>query len=72
MPKTNDPTFEEAMQELDEIMVTLSAGAATLDESLQLYARAAHLVKSCHAMLQSAQVQMEEISLQMQEVENQP
>ena len=67
MPKNDKLPFEKSMEELEAILETLSDGTPSLDESLQLYARAAELIKECHTTLEKAQVTVDEITLSLQE-----
>lgn len=48
-------TFEEALARLDEIVRTMEAGGAMLDESLALFEEGVGLVKFCQGALDAAE-----------------
>lgn len=48
-------SFEESLNELEEIVDKLESGEATLDESIKLFENGMKLTKSCHKMLENAQ-----------------
>jgi exodeoxyribonuclease VII small subunit len=50
-----EPTFEEALRDLDRIVQDLESGQTGLEESLSLYERGVHLIRSCQAKLRSAE-----------------
>ena len=50
-----DMTFEEAMTRLEQIVMRLEGGKATLDESLSLYEEGIALVKLCSGRLDEAE-----------------
>lgn len=49
------------MQRLDEIASVLSAGDATLDQALELYAEASKLIAFCDKKLNAAQAKVEKL-----------
>jgi exodeoxyribonuclease VII small subunit len=51
-------TYETAMQELKKLSNQLESGELTLDESLEVYAKAVELIKLCNKKLQDTQKQM--------------
>ncbi len=51
-------TYETAMAELKKLSNQLESGELTLDESLEVYARAVELIKFCNKKLQDTQKQM--------------
>ncbi len=53
-----DRSYENAMEELQELSERLESGELTLDESLDAYAKAVELIKYCNQKLQGAQKQM--------------
>lgn len=55
----NEPTFEEAMKRLEEIVQLLEAQDTTLEESVKLYREGAMLGKLCRTKLQEARHEME-------------
>jgi exodeoxyribonuclease VII small subunit len=52
---TENMTFETAMTRLEQIVVQLESGKATLDESLSLYEEGIALVKLCSGRLDEAE-----------------
>ena len=57
-------SFEEALEELKEIVATLESGEGKLEESITAYERGALLKRHCEAKLRDAQEKIEKISLQ--------
>ncbi len=51
--------FEKSFSELEEIVLRLENGRATLDESLALYERGVGLLKECHELLEGARRKIE-------------
>ena len=54
MTETENPNFEQARDELREIIQTLEAGSAPLEETLKLWARGEILAKTCRSILERA------------------
>jgi exodeoxyribonuclease VII small subunit len=50
-----EPSFEQALTELEEIVAQLVAGEKPLDESLALYERGVAALKRCHEILDKAE-----------------
>ena len=57
-PKTQNPTFESALAELEEIVASMEAGELPLEKSLAAYKKGAELLKFCQSALQDAQQQV--------------
>jgi exodeoxyribonuclease VII small subunit len=53
-----DPTFESALTELENIVTRMEGGQLTLEQSLSAYKRGAELLKFCQAQLADAQQQV--------------
>jgi exodeoxyribonuclease VII small subunit len=51
-------TYESAMAELKKLSDSLESGELSLDESLEVYAKAIELIKLCNKKLQDTQKQM--------------
>lgn len=51
----SEPTFEEAREELAEIVAKLEAGGLTLEESLALWNRGEEAARVCTEWLEKAQ-----------------
>src|SRR5947209_3408477 len=49
------PTFEEALEQLEEIVRCLEAGDISLEEALAKYESGIGLLKGCHALLRQAE-----------------
>ena len=60
MTKKN-PTFEENMTRLEQIVRTMERGEAPLEESLKLFQEGTELVRSCEKLLEDAQMQVNKI-----------
>ena len=53
------PTFEEAMEQLEQIVEELEGGELTLDESLARYEKGVKAVKRCRDILDSAEKKLQ-------------
>ena len=60
MPDAAQPTYEEAREELIEVVRTLEAGGTTLEESLALWERGEALAKVCQEWLDGARKRLDE------------
>ena len=58
-----DLPFEQAMQELEQIVGELEKGLVSLDESVALYARGRSLQERCEKLLAQAEARVEKITL---------
>lgn len=54
-------TFEESLKRLEEIVGTLEAGNAPLEESIKLYEEGMTLAKSCMTRLNEAKLRLKKI-----------
>ena len=54
------PSYEEAREELIEVVRTLEAGGTTLEESLALWERGEVLAKTCQEWLDGARKRLDE------------
>jgi exodeoxyribonuclease VII small subunit len=54
-----EKAFEEALQELEEIVSRLEHGDLPLEEALQLFEEGVRLSRLCHAKLDEAQKRVE-------------
>ena len=54
------PTYEEAREELVEVVRTLEAGGTTLEESLALWERGEALAKVCQEWLDGARKRLDD------------
>lgn len=63
MPKkSQDLSFEQLYSELEATIEKLEAGNLALDEALALYERGIELSKQCGAMLDRAELRIQELS----------
>ena len=60
-PDIQTLTFEQALQELEQIVARLESGQAPLDDSIKLYERGATLKAHCETKLREAQLRVEKI-----------
>jgi len=51
--------FEEALEELEQIVAKLEAGDLSLEESLALFEKGVGLVRMCHRQLEEARRKVE-------------
>ncbi|MBN1255570.1 MAG: exodeoxyribonuclease VII small subunit [Deltaproteobacteria bacterium] len=54
-----EKTFEESLQELEEIVNRLEEGDLPLEEALKLFEEGVRLSRSCHTKLDEAQKRVE-------------
>ena len=59
MTKPDEPTFELALQQLEQIVQKLEKGELPLEESLKLYEDGIRLSRLCHAKLEQAEGRIE-------------
>ncbi len=57
--KGKESTFEEALEELEEITRSLESGTLTLDESIKAYEKGMELKKLCSKILETAEKKLE-------------
>ena len=58
-----EPSFEDALKALEEIVRKLESGEASLDESIALYEQGHALRALCQSRLDAAQARIEQIVL---------
>ncbi|MHA1597343.1 MAG: exodeoxyribonuclease VII small subunit [Alphaproteobacteria bacterium] len=56
-------SFEDALEQLEEIVRELEDGAGALDSSIKAYERGAHLKRHCEAKLTEARQRVEKVVL---------
>ena len=59
MSETKAPSFEEALQQLEQIVQKLEKGELPLEESLKLYEEGIRLSRLCHGKLEEAEGKIE-------------
>jgi exodeoxyribonuclease VII small subunit len=52
-------TFEEALQELEQILAEMEGGTIGLEESIVKYERGSFLIRHCRTVLSAAEKQIE-------------
>ncbi len=57
-----EPTFEERLARLEEIVGQLESGGVGLDASLRLYAEGAELIKVCRRDLAEAEQRIQKLT----------
>jgi exodeoxyribonuclease VII small subunit len=57
--KTEEPTFEQALTQLEQIVQRLEKGELPLEESLRLYEEGIRLSRLCHGKLEEAEGKIE-------------
>lgn len=62
--ETGSQSYEEAREELVEVVRRLEAGGTTLEESLALWERGEALARSCQDWLDGARRRLEEVTEQ--------
>lgn len=59
--RASEPTFEQALRRLEEIVGRLESGELTLDESLALFEEGVRLSRVCSARLAEAERRIERL-----------
>lgn len=62
-----EKTFEEAQQELEQIVARLEKGEASLDEALALWEKGEELYAFCRAKLDAADGKVEELARRVEQ-----
>lgn len=62
--------FEDNLNELEKIVNELESGNIDLDESIEKYTKAMHLVKECDERLKSIELQINKIVTENGELED--
>jgi len=57
--KTDEPTFEQALEALETLVERLEKGELALEESLKLYEEGIRLSRLCHGKLEEAEGKIE-------------
>jgi exodeoxyribonuclease VII small subunit len=60
--QTPPKTFEDALQELEQILTDIEGGQVGLEESLVKYERGTFLIQHCRGVLSTAEKQIEILS----------
>ncbi len=62
--KTENISFEEALQKLEAIVVALESGQTKLDDAVEAYEKATKLKQICEQKLKAAELKIEKIEQQ--------
>lgn len=62
MSDINELSFEQAYNELEDIVVRLESGELTLEDSVTLFERGRQLSTHCQAILDKAELRINEIT----------
>lgn len=62
-----EPKFEVALARLEEIVASLEAGDADLDQALKLFEEGISLVRFCDKQLKEAEQKLEQLNVQGEE-----
>ena len=65
----DEPTFEAAQRQLEEIVQRLESGEASLDEALRLWQRGEELYRLCRERLDAAEGRIEELAGRVEAVQ---
>lgn len=63
-PSPDEPSFEEALRQLETIVRKLEGGELSLDESLALFERGQALAGRCGALLDAAELKVKQLTPQ--------
>jgi exodeoxyribonuclease VII small subunit len=63
-----EPSFEDAQRELEQIVERLESGQASLDEAIQLWERGEELYRVCASKLDAAEGRIEELAKRVEAV----
>lgn len=61
--KTKEPSFESALEELEELIAGMEGDQLPLDELVSSYEKGAQLLKHCEAVLAKAKKRIEVVQL---------
>jgi exodeoxyribonuclease VII small subunit len=64
---SDEPTFEAAQRELEQIVERLEVGNATLDEAIALWQRGEELYRFCQDKLDAAEGEIAELAKRVQD-----
>lgn len=56
------PSFEEALSELESLVVKLERGDLTLDDSLRMFERGVMLTRTCQQALREAELKIQTLT----------
>lgn len=62
--KEDNPSFEQALSQLEKIVEELEGDTVSLEKSIKLYEEGVRLAKLCSETLEEAQLRIEKVSEQ--------
>jgi exodeoxyribonuclease VII small subunit len=65
-PADQSPTFDDALEEIEQIVARIESGEVGLEKSISEYERGAALIKACRETLQRAEQRVRDLTAQMQ------
>ncbi len=63
-PKAEEPSYEEAVERVEELIDAIESGEIGLDESLKAFEEGMGLIKTCRARLERAEQRVTELLAQ--------
>jgi len=70
MSQQTKPTFEEAVQRLEELIEAMEDGSSPLTELVAKYEEGSKLLRECQSQLRAAELKIEKLNLQTGEPES--
>lgn len=61
MAKKTPPSFEQALEELEQIIGQMEQGEISLEESLKSFERGIHLTRTCQQALRDAEQKVQQL-----------
>lgn len=61
-PKVDSLSYEQAFQELEQVVAALEAGQANLEDALTLFERGQELARRCVTLLDTAELRIRKLS----------
>jgi exodeoxyribonuclease VII small subunit len=68
-PSSDDPGYEQAREELIDVVQTLEQGGLSLEETLALWERGERLAQVCQSWLDGARQRLEEVLAEREDAE---
>ena len=66
---TKQPTFEEALARLEDIIESMESGDIALADLVAKFEEGSKLLKTCQSQLKDAEIKIEKLNIQTGEVE---
>lgn len=70
MSKESKPTFEEAVERLEELIEAMEDGSAPLAELVAKYEEGSKILRECQSQLRAAELKIEKLNLETGEPES--